>query len=279
MSNLPQRNIDLRSVGGLKFDEETHTYINNEGVIYKGMSTFCKYFSEPFDGENIARYKAIKNILPSNVFELLKKRVGGWSNVHKSWDVLCKKDKLGVLLHKEKISILNSWGDNTVEGSLEHDRREREVMQNGITYNGKFYPYLPKNITEINSNDCGVVTELMVWEHDLKLCGLVDLVIFDNSTVHVLDYKTNKEITKSGFNGKKLYKPFDRYEDCSLAKYSIQLRGYLEMICRLTGFKKGNCEIIWTSSEKYERTEDIYIPTLELDNELLTAFKNYGNGN
>ncbi len=72
MNNLlPNRDIDLRSQGGLLFEEESHTYVNSDGEIYKGMSTFMKAYGEPFDAEGIARYKAIKETLPLGIFNKL----------------------------------------------------------------------------------------------------------------------------------------------------------------------------------------------------------------
>lgn len=270
---LPNRDIDLRSQGGLLFREADHTYENDKGEIYTGMSTFIKQYAKPFDGEATARYKAIKEVLPTGIFTKLKKKVGGWQNVHKYYDLLREKNpNLKDKLHETKEGFFADWAQSTLEGSIEHDRREKEVLENGVTWNGKFYPPLNKNILEITKDDVGVVPEIMVWNHETKLCGLADLPIFDAGVVHMLDYKTNKEITMKGFMGATMTGPFNGIPDCSLGKYSGQLHGYLKMACDLTGFERGECIIIHTANEKYKRKEDKYIPCLDLSSHIDDAF-------
>lgn len=271
---LPSRDIDLRSRGGLLFSEQNHTYVNDKGEKYTGMSTFVKNFGELFDQEATARYKAIKNILPTDIFNKLKKKAGGWQNVHLYFDKLCNKSiDLEKKLYTEKEAILEEWEQSTLDGSVEHDKREKDVIENGITWNGKHYPYANKTILDLTPDDVCVVPEIMVWDHSTKLCGLADVPIFDKGVVHILDYKTNKEITMKGFQNKIMKGPFHGVPDCSHGKYSAQLHGYLKMACDLTGFQRGECVIIHTASEKYERKEDKYIPCLDLSTHIDEAFK------
>jgi ATP-dependent exoDNAse (exonuclease V) beta subunit len=275
MSNiLPKRDIDLRSRNGLLFTEDSHTYVNADGEIYTGMSTFIKQFSKEFDEEATAKYKAIKEVLPTSIFNQLKKKVGGWDKMHLYFEKLCiKSASLEKSLMQEKQNILDEWAKSAEEGSIEHDKREKDVIQNGITWNGKHYPYANKTILDITPDDVCVVPEIMVWCHDSLLCGLADLPIFDKGTIHILDYKTNKEITMSGFMGATMNGPFSGVPDCSLGKYSAQLHGYMKMACDITGFNRGECVIIHTASEKYEREEDKYIPCLDLSTNIEEAFK------
>lgn len=271
---LPNRDLDLRDRGGLMFTEHNHKYVNLHGEIYTGMSTFIKAFGEPFNQEATARYKAIKEVLPTDIFNTLKKKVGGWENVHLYFDKLCNKSiDLEKKLYAKKQAILEEWEQSTIDGSAEHDKREKDVIENGITWNGKHYPYVNKTILDLTPEDVCVIPEIMVWDHSTKLCGLADIPIFDKGVVHILDYKTNKEITTTGFQNAIMKGPFNGVPDSSLGKYSAQLHGYMKMACELTGFKRGECVIIHTASEKYERSEDKYIPCLDLSTHIDEAFK------
>jgi hypothetical protein len=56
---LPNRDINLRSEGGITFYEKEHSHYNADGVQHIGMTTFLKDFIEPFDAEATARYKPV----------------------------------------------------------------------------------------------------------------------------------------------------------------------------------------------------------------------------
>jgi hypothetical protein len=272
-NQLPNRDIDLRPVGGLLFEEETHSYFNADGVKYTGMTTFLKPYFSPFDQEATARYKSIKENLSTKSFNTIKEKVGGWENVHLTYDALMKKNaRLAENLETVKLEILQEWEDKVTEGSLEHDRREKEVIENGYVYNDIFFPYADKNILELTDKDCCVIPEIMVWDHERQICGLIDLPLFYYGTIHILDYKTNQKIEKQGFMGKKCTSPITHLQDCNYIKYSLQLEGYLEMACNLTGFKKGDTYIIHTANARYNRNKDRHIKCANVRKEILQLF-------
>jgi len=286
MSNiLPSRDIDLRDRGGLIFYEKEHAYYNADGVKYTGMTTFLGGFYEKFDAEKTARYKAIKDHLPVNDLKKLKALITSklhepsrtsWTKIHLFYDKLCKhNDVLSKKLPEQRQIYLDQWEKSSTDGSIEHDLREKDVIENGITWNGKYYPYMNKTILDITKDDVCVVPEIMVWNHEKELCGLIDLPIFDKGIIHVLDYKTNKKIDMSGFMGKKMYHPFQNQPDCNHSKYSAQLYGYQKMACELTGLKPGECWIISTSSEKYKRKTDEFIKCTDLSGEINEAFASF----
>lgn len=284
-SNLPNRGIDHRSIGGLLFNESEHSYINADGVQYKGMTTFLKDFYSPFNAEETARYKAIKEVLSDVDLKKLKKFITSklsvdsrqaWSKVHLFYEKLCNKsESLNENLTSKKQEFLDLWDKNSRDGSIEHDLREKHIIENGITWNGKYYPYKNKTILDITKDDVCVIPEIMVWNHKKELCGLIDLPIFDNGIIHILDYKTNKKIEKSAFMNKKMFGPFRNHPDCNFYKYSAQLHGYMKMACELSGLEKGECWIISTASKQYKRKEDIYIECADMSKEINEAFRTY----
>jgi hypothetical protein len=282
---MPDRNIDLRSVGGLIFNEEEHSYHNADGIRYMGMTTFLKQYSEPFDAEGTARYKAIKDNLDVNQMKKLKALITSklnepsrtaWTKVHLFYDKLVESnDFLKNKLPETRQMYLDQWNKSSADGSVEHDKREKDVIDNGVTWNGKYYPYMNKNILEVTKDDVCVIPEIMVWDHDKQLCGLIDLPIFDKGVIHILDYKTNKKIEKMGFMGKKMFGPFRFFPDANFYKYSAQLNGYMKMACDITKFEPGETWIISTASKEYKRKEDIYMQCENMMKEINEAFATF----
>lgn len=273
---LPNRDIDLTDLGGLKFKESDHSYHNAEGIKYTGVTTLLsKYKSQKFDGEKTARYKAMKDYLPENIFNKLKEMAGGWENVHEYYERTCNKgEEYMINLERIKNEYIESWENKAVSGSEEHDSRERDIIENGFYYKNKLYPYLNKNILEITKDDFGVCTEILLWNHDLKLAGLADVVLFNKGKFYILDFKTNKEIKTTGFMGRKLLAPFDNLPDCEFSVYSLQLNIYAHMISDLSGCRYIDAHLISTQSDEYNRPKDIYIECLDLRNEVKTEIFN-----
>jgi hypothetical protein len=282
---LPNRDLDLRKRGGLVFYEKEHAYYNADGIKYTGMTTFLKDFCAPFKADETAKYKAIKNSLPEQKFKDLKKLIvsklnesnfTAWSKVHLFYEKICESNPtLGAKIVKEKENILADWAKSTNEGSIEHDKREKDVIENGITWKGKYYPYMNKTILDVTKDDVCVIPEIMVWDHESQLCGLIDLPIFDKGVVHILDYKTNKKIEKTSFMNKVMSGVFRKFKDCNFSKYSAQLSGYQKMACDLTGFEPGEKWIIHTANEKYKRKNDAFIECIDMNKEIEIAFKTF----
>lgn len=276
MTLLPNRDIDLRHLGGLVFSEKYHSYHNADGVKYTGVTTLLsKYKSQKFNADHTSKYKAMKDYLPENIFSRIKEMAGGWENAHVYYERVCNKgEKYLTNLERIRKEYLDSWQNKTVSGSEEHDARERDIIENGFYHNGKHYPYLNKNILEITKDDVGVCTEILVWNHDLQLAGLADVVIFDKGKFYILDFKTNKEIKKTGFMGRKMLPPFDNLPECEFSIYSLQLNVYAYMIEDLSKCKYIDAHLISTKSEEYERQEDVYIECLDLRQEVKTEIFN-----
>lgn len=270
MTLLPNRDIDLRDLGGLVFNEKYHSYHNSDGIKYTGVTTLIsKYKSQKFNADNTSKYKAMKDYLPKKIFDRIKEMAGGWENTHTYYERVCNKgDEYSINLERIKKEYLDSWKNKTISGSEEHDERERNIMENGFYHNGKLYPYLNKNILEITKDDVGVCTEILVWNHKLKLAGLADVVIFDKGKFYILDFKTNQEIKRTGFMGRKMLSPFDNLPECEFSIYSLQLNIYAYMISDLSGCEYIDAHLISTKSEEYNRPEDVFIECLDLREEV-----------
>jgi len=282
MSELQNRSYDLTDIGGVKFDEENHIYSNANGEIYKSSTGIIGEFKNSFDSKGMSRYKSIKEVLSPDSFNKLKRKAGGWDKVKNYWDSLLNhSDKLKNSLEQRQKQFLNDWAksgnDAALAGSIEHGKREAEIIKNGFTWDNKYYPSSNKNILQVDKNDICAIPEILLWDHGMKLGGLADLPLFDKGYIHIHDFKTNKKIDRTAFNDQRLKHFLGHLPDCSFMHYSIQLRIYQKLACRLSGLKPGECWIISTKNLEYGRSEDVYIECANVDKEVNAIFEYYEN--
>ena len=75
--------------------------------------------------------------------------------------------------------------------------------------------------------------EVRIYSEDMRLAGTIDLlVIHTDGTISLHDWKSNEEISTSGYNGKKALEPIKDLQDCSYDKYGLQLSIYQEILER-----------------------------------------------
>ena len=72
-------------------------------------------------------------------------------------------------------------------------------------------------------------------EEELKKLGLQDNMIIQE--ICIIDWKTNKKIDKTGFNGKRMLGIFGHLESCEFNTYSLQLSVYKTILERNTSIK------------------------------------------
>ena len=271
---IQNRSFDLRYKGGIVFEEEDHSYFNDTGEKYESSTGLIKNYKAPFYDEQTAKYKAIKEVLPPELFNVLKKHAGGWAGVYTYWDALMQREWAEALVERKEFHLAK-WRGEAELGTAEHSRREQKIIADGyFEFQGVFYKYLDTDVLSIPPTGQYCLTEALVWDHAMKLGGLVDLPVFDNGEFMVLDYKTNKEISRAGFMDKRMLAPFSCLADCNFIHYSLQLSIYSDMIGQLTGFKHRENWIISTANLLYGRPEDELIKCQDLTEDylLLKAF-------
>jgi hypothetical protein len=266
---IQNRSFDLRHKDGIVFNEENHSYFNATGEQYESSTGIIKKYKAPFYDDQTAKYKAIKEILPENHFRALKKHAGGWENIHTFWDKLMEREWADALIERKDFHLAK-WKHEAELGTLEHSKREQEIISNGgIEFQGLFYEYINTDVLSIPSTGRYCLTEMLIWDHSMKLGGLADLPVFDNGTFMVLDYKTNKKIERSAFMNKRMLPPFGMLQDCNFMHYSLQLSIYANMISQLTGFKHKENWIISTANLNYGRATDELIKCEDLTEDYL----------
>ncbi len=302
-TSTQDRTIDLISMGGIKFEEKSHKYTNGDNLTYTGITTLLKNYEHVFDDELGAFNSAIKSTIIDEFGETKfndlkrlcreeelrtnklitnedRKFVYGHSFLYKKYNsIITKYPHLKDVIDTRKIDFLKKWKDISDEairiGSLEHDKREQDIRNNGYYFDNVYYAYVEgKNILNITTDDIVVIPECLVWNHKVKLGGLADIFLFNRGTVMVQDYKTNEEIEMISFNEKRMKGCCNTLMDSNYFHYSLQLRLYQKMFLDLrTDFRKADYNyIIQTASEKYERKEDNFIKCFEVDNEVDMIF-------
>jgi len=212
---IQNRSFDLRDRGGIVFNEEDHAYFNSAGEQYESSTGLIKKYKAPFYDVETAKYKAIKEVLPEPHFKALKKMYGSWDKVHLAWDKLMEREWAESLIERKDYHLAK-WIQEAQNGTNEHARRENEIKANGgIEFGGIFYEYTDANILDIKKDKPYCSTEVLVWDHAMKLGGLIDLPLFNIDTVIIADYKTNKEIAREAFMRKMMLQPFGDLPDAN----------------------------------------------------------------
>jgi len=145
-------------------------------------------------------------------------------------------------------AIREIWTSNSdmamSNGSKYHDQRESDLMSiDYIARSGVMIPIIKPIIEgdlKIAPNQKlteGIYPEHFVYLKSAGICGQSDRVEVIKDTVHVIDYKTNKEIKKEAFRdwqgiSKKMLSPLDHLEDCNFNHYALQLSTYMYMILK-----------------------------------------------
>lgn len=200
----------------VKFIEDTHQYIAEDGDELISVSAFTDRFKQKVDWESIARkvaMKASKAGTPTTTKEILEK-----------WE---RKRNLSADI-----------------GTLYHSIREKELIDSGkpvfydtpcamqeCTYSGTDKWSIPINQLANNT----VYPELMIYDFEYMICGQSDKVIVTNNKINIWDYKTDAEIKFNAFSSAwvkpaRLLGPLSHLEECNGNLYSIKMSLYMYLL-------------------------------------------------
>jgi ATP-dependent exoDNAse (exonuclease V) beta subunit len=198
----------------LTFNEENHSYIDNENNTYISATTLIGDYFEKFDSEKIATKCAIKRGTTKE--KLLKE----WK------DIAEIASKQGTLVHNMLECLFDNEDYCEEKGDVykKFDKQTR-LIHNHIIREKKLIP---------------IYIEQILFDPSTKIAGTVDGVFLypDKSKYLILDWKTSKTIEKENNYGKYGFDPFEKFCDCNHIHYSIQLmiysyllksQGYLEL--------------------------------------------------
>ncbi len=249
---------------------ELEKQVKGSDNLFKKLNAIKTHKEDLYDTifESILKKYAI-TIYGGEKYSILSKQVGGFENLFTKMDEFeNKKPKLFKKIKKLIDWLKADWKATnlraTTEGSLEHDKREQQIYDDGgYMYKGIWFKYVEgKNISNVTLDDTIVIPECMVWNHDMELGGLADIFLFHKGTIYVLDYKTNALIeTKPKIDNPQFWKYMfgvcSELLDLNFYHYSLQLKIYQMMAILLRPeFKAGENIIIFTSSKTHYRDVD-----------------------
>jgi ATP-dependent exoDNAse (exonuclease V) beta subunit len=201
----------------LKFTAHNHKYTSDDADInWLSVTSLISNVKQPFEADKIA-VKSSKN------------KKSKW------YGMTPEEIKLAWKAEADRATTLGTWYHNQREADIcEIENMERHgytvpifkpIESNGI----KFSP-------EQKLKD-GVYPEHMVYLKSAGICGQSDLVEVINGSVHITDYKTNKEIKTEGYTNwegvtQKMLPPVAHLDDCHLNHYALQLSMYMYVILK-----------------------------------------------
>jgi len=221
----------------VKFIEDTHQYLTEDGRELISVSAFTERFKPKVDWKAVAKKVAAKKTRegePTTAEDILKK----WED---------KRDlsaKIGTILHSIKEEELL--------------QQENPIFYNtpcsikNCSYTGTDKWSIPINKLENNT----AYPELMIYDFEYMICGQSDKVIVANNKINIWDYKTDAEIKYKAFSSQwvkpqKLLGPLGHLDDCNANIYSIKMSLYMYLL--------------WKANRGTLRTGDIMIEHVHLE--------------
>jgi len=190
-----RKDIDAREMA---LDETTHTYrLSREpGLEFVSCTEFIGRFFESFDGPEIAARLVASS--PRYRGRTVQSILDEWQQAADD----------GSRVHAEIEQSLTSERDAL------SDRASHAVAWLKEALPAARYDYLPERI---------------VYSEELRIAGTVDLVARerDSGDCVLVDWKTNKKITREPFRGKRgIRGPARQLDDCHVVRYGLQLSLY-----------------------------------------------------
>ena len=201
------------------FNAADHSYKsidNAEDIKWISVTSLVSNLKEPFDAEAVAE------------------------RVTKS-----KKSKWYGIPPEKILELWKAEADRAVTlGTFYHNQRESDICSlSSIEKEGipiPVYKPIEENqvkVAPLQKLTDGIYPEHMVYLKSAGICGQSDLVEVVNGRVHIIDYKTNKEIKTESYKdwegiSKKMLPPVNNLDDCNFNHYSLQLSAYMYMILK-----------------------------------------------
>ena len=162
------------------------------------------------------------------------------------------------------------WKQSAIDGTNTHWLLEQEILElnnkgyvpeDCCGFGGHVWKKYAEGTTWLFDNFTtdelkNAIPEKIIYNEELGLAGMIDLIIERDGELYLVDYKTNKAIHKNGYRGKKAKSPISELDDCNYSKYILQLNIYAHML-KLQGYKIGGMILLHL---KEDGAEEINIP-------------------
>ncbi len=197
----------------MTFTENDHSYIDQFSKRYTSVTTLVSMGFEKFDSERIAKAKAAREggdwrDLVNEWKENGQKAANAGTRLHEN----CERQILGhsELMH-DPVDEFEAWNFKLASDAVERIKNEKDAI--------KFEP------------------EKLVFSPKLGLAGSVDLLVtFKNNIYKIYDWKNIKDLSVTGFKGKKgIIDATSDLQDSNYWHYALQLQLY-EIILKVEGY-------------------------------------------
>lgn len=190
MNQLFNNNISL--------DRDAHIYKlkTNPTLDFISVTTFIGQFFEKFDAEKIA------------------KKLVATSPKYMDMTVL---------------EVINMWKESANHGTIVHEEIEHYILNKEKVTEPKAIQAISWLNKFKSQSQYKVYPEVIIYSEELKICGTIDLLLFDiiNNNYIIMDWKTSKSISTRAFNNKKGILPESSIvEDTKYNQYALQLSLY-----------------------------------------------------
>ena len=226
------------------FIESTHQYKYKNKPVAQSVTGFISKFAEEFDSEYWSKKKAKERSVSQDIILEEWKAKGDASA------------SVGTQFHAYMEHSLAGKYYNPYVLSEELNKRIEILTKIGDTF-----------LEDIRHKLIPVKTELIVG-YNTELAGQVDALFYNKkfNEFQIWDWKTNKEISKKGFKGKRMLSPFTNLQDCNFVHYSLQLATYKSLL-QIAGANIGRTFIVHFDDVS---NNFIVYPTLNLDLDIPT---------
>jgi hypothetical protein len=238
----------------VKFIPETHKYVSvkeGEDINWISVTTLIGKLKQPFDKKKVASRSSRSK--KSKWFGMTPEEIIG------AWEAESQR----------AISVGNWYHNQREEDILGLETLERYGVEVPIIHpisDDEGYKLAPRQrLTE------GVYPEHFVYMKSIGVCGQADLVEVVDGTIHITDYKTNKEIKESSYVNwegisQKMNFPVSHMDDCNLNHYNLQLSLYMYMMLKHNPkLRAGDMIIQHVMFEKEDEDENGYPILAETD--------------
>ena len=231
------------------YSDEEHVYINKkDNSRYISVTTVINKYSEEFDEDFWSSYKALEEIMDGDTFSILKKALLATKKFNPK---ILKKFQIDEELFAQKKAAIVAQYNTTRNEACEHGTAEH--LRKELSFYGKHdfdfgrYGYkdlsgeydCKKNYYELDL-ERGVYPEFLiaVTSRDgiLKVSGQIDCLIKNGNEVTLLDWKTNREITKESYYNRSTKQhqmmkfPLNNIQDSNYWHYALQLSLYAYLL-------------------------------------------------
>jgi len=226
------------------FREQDHSY-HNGSEQYRSVSSLIEPY-KTFNKEAESLRMALKHMDPEWYSELASKYG------YKSPTLIT--DMLGVYARRDvdevQEQILAEWAEKGNEsrtsGTLFHQTMERADIESGGRINpftGEWHPLVDVRLKGYDNNSVefledlqdGYYPELLLFNHEQKLCGQADMVFIKDRKIWIDDWKTDAKVDMKSFYTKRygytfLKPPLDHVHDTNYWIYALKISCYAWML-------------------------------------------------